>query len=116
MTPAERTQSIRFPIAGMTCTACVSRITRTLRKVDGVDRVRVDLVDESATVRRDPSRADDLVITAAVRAAGYEADLSRAVELPLEELAPSFLDRFIPRHRRTSRSVGDVASTKENVP
>ena len=116
MNSPERTETIRFPIAGMTCTSCVNRITRSLRTVDGVERVRVHLADEAATVRRDPSRADDQALATAVAAAGYEADLSRAVSQPTEEPWTSLLHRFLPRHRRTARPDGHDASTQENLP
>jgi copper chaperone CopZ len=72
-------ETIRFPVAGMTCTSCVNRITRALRKLDGVSTVRVDLRHETATVGRDPWRASDSALTAAVAAAGYVADLGAAI-------------------------------------
>lgn len=75
-------ETIRFPISGMTCGSCVSRITRALRRVDGVARVRVDLADEAATVARDPDRATDALLAAAVAGAGYAADLGTAVVVP----------------------------------
>ncbi len=116
MKSPERTETIRFPIAGMTCTSCVNRITRSLRMVDGVERVRVHLGDEAATVRRDPSRADDRALATAVAAAGYEADLSRAVSQPAEEPSTSLLRRFLSRHRRAARPDGHDAPTQENLP
>ena len=45
-------ETIRFPVTGMTCGSCVNRITRALKRLDGVDRVRVDLGRETVTVRR----------------------------------------------------------------
>jgi P-type Cu+ transporter len=91
-------ETIRFPIEGMTCTSCVSRITRALRKLDGVERVKVDLGHESAVIRRQPSLASNATITAAVAAAGYEADLEAAVVLPTIE-RPSVVARFLARVR-----------------
>jgi copper chaperone CopZ len=72
-------ETIRFPIEGMTCTSCVNRITRALRKLDGVERVRIDLVRETATVRRDAALATDSALARAIAAIGYEADLGSAV-------------------------------------
>jgi len=71
-------ETIRFPVAGMTCGSCVNRITRALRRLDGVTAVRVDLGRETATVRRDPQAAPDDVLAAAVSEAGYHADLAAA--------------------------------------
>jgi P-type Cu+ transporter len=78
------TETIRFSIAGMTCGSCVNRITRTVQKLDGVTRVRVDLRRETATVRREPALVSNAALAAAVGAAGYTADLDTAVILPIE--------------------------------
>ncbi|MBI3750699.1 MAG: heavy-metal-associated domain-containing protein [Chloroflexi bacterium] len=71
--------SIRFPVAGMTCAACVGTITRALRRLDGVDGVRVDLRGETVTVRRVASSVPEAAIAAAIADAGYTADLAAAV-------------------------------------
>jgi copper chaperone CopZ len=91
-------ETIRFPVRGMTCASCVNRITRALRKVPGVERVKVDLGRESATVARDPSLTTDAALAAAVAAAGYEADIEAAVLLPTIE-RPSLVARLLARIR-----------------
>jgi Cu+-exporting ATPase len=78
-------ETIRFPVAGMTCGSCVNRITRTLRKVDGVARVKVDLRGETATVGRDPGLVSNAALAAAIADAGYEADLDVSVSVPTAE-------------------------------
>jgi copper chaperone CopZ len=75
-------ETIEFPIRGMTCTSCVNRITRALRKLDGVERVKVDLGRETATVGRDLGKVADVDLAAAVAAAGYEAGVETAVVVP----------------------------------
>ena len=79
-------ETIRFPVTGMTCASCVSRITRSLRGLPGVDRVRVDLASEAVTVRHRRDAAPDAVLAAAVAEAGYEAHLDAAVEAPDSDL------------------------------
>ena len=69
---------VRLPIEGMTCTSCVSRITRAVRKLDGVQSARVDLGSDSADVAFEPSRTSLLAIAEVIRRAGYEAQLERA--------------------------------------
>ena len=78
-------ETIRFPVAGMTCVSCANRITRSLKKVDGVSKVRVDLAAETATVTRVPSVASDGAIREAIAAAGYTADLGAATTLAPDE-------------------------------
>jgi Cu+-exporting ATPase len=75
------TDHVRFPIEGMTCTSCVSRITRVLRKLDGVESVRVDLGSDSATVGFDPGRTTVAAMGEAVRKAGYEARVELASQV-----------------------------------
>lgn len=72
-------ETIRFPVRGMTCGSCVNRITRAVRKLDGVTKVNVDLRRETTTVRREPALVSNAALVAAVTAAGYEADLDAAV-------------------------------------
>jgi Cu+-exporting ATPase len=91
-------QTIRFPITGMTCTSCVVRITRAIRKLDGVTRVEVDLRRETATVVREPASVSDAALAAAVGEAGYQADMQAATTLPTVE-RPALLGRLL---RRTS--------------
>ena len=67
------TDRVRFPIEGMTCTSCASRITRVVRKLDGVEWVKVDLGSDACAVAFDPARSSLVVIAAAVHQAGYEA-------------------------------------------
>jgi P-type Cu+ transporter len=78
-------ETIRFPVAGMTCGSCVNRITRTLRKVDGVAKVKVDLRGETATVGRDPDLVSNAALAAAIADAGYQADLDVSVSVPTAE-------------------------------
>ena len=92
-------ETIRFPVAGMTCTSCVNRITRSLRKVDGVSSVKLDLRSETATVGHDPSRVDRASLVAAVADAGYQADLDAAVVVLAAE-SRGLVERLIGRSRR----------------
>ena len=69
---------VRFPIEGMTCTSCVSRITRAVRKLDGVESIKVDLGSDSALVAFDRGRTSLEAIAEVVRRAGYEVQLERA--------------------------------------
>ena len=93
------TETIRFPIEGMTCASCVSRITRALRKVEGVEQAKVDLREEMGTVRRDPLVASDHALAAAIAAAGYEAKFEASTVIPTAVDQPGFLGRLRDRLR-----------------
>jgi len=76
--PQQLIEIVSFPVEGMTCASCVNRITRFLRKVDGVEDANVNLAAESATVRFDPARVAVRDLAVAVEAAGYVARLEQA--------------------------------------
>ena len=72
---------VRIPIEGMTCASCVNRITRALRRVDGIGSVHVDLRGESVSLRLDPAIPPGALlaaVAAAVDGAGYVARVDRA--------------------------------------
>jgi Cu+-exporting ATPase len=94
MTTATTTESIRIPVEGMTCQSCVGRITRAVRRVDGVKAVKVRLGDETATVRYEPARVPVFAILAAISAAGYDARSER-IERVVEKPHRSLLDRLM---------------------
>ncbi len=71
-------EHVRLPIEGMTCGSCVARITGRVRKIDGVESVRVDLRTDSASVAFDPARTSLEAIGEAVASAGYEPRLEAA--------------------------------------
>ena len=86
-------ETIRFPVAGMTCGSCVNRIVRAIRKIDGVTTVRVDLRRETATVCREPALVSNAALAAAVADAGYAADMC-APEVIAPRADRSLLDRI----------------------
>ena len=71
-------QLVRIPIEGMTCTSCVSRITRAVRKIDGIESVKVDLGSDSAIVGFDGARTSLAAIGLVIHDAGYRAHLEAA--------------------------------------
>ena len=69
---------VRFPIEGMTCPSCVSHITRAVRKVDGVESVKVDLGSDSAIVGFDPARTSLDAIASSITNSGYAPHVEAA--------------------------------------
>jgi len=63
--------TVRFPIRGMTCQACAHTVERALQAVPGVDDAEVNFGSRSATVHRDAGRATSATLRAAVERAGY---------------------------------------------
>lgn len=57
----------------MTCSACSANVERSVKKLDGINSVNVNLLANKMTVEYDESRTNDEKIAAAVIAAGYGA-------------------------------------------
>jgi len=79
---------IRLPIEGMTCSSCVARVEKALKKVPGVSGAEVNLATETANVAL-AQGADPEALVAAVRKAGYETHLVA----PDEKAAEPAVDR-----------------------
>ena len=60
-----------FPIEGMTCASCVTRVEKALKAVAGVSDVSVNLATERATVNASASTSA-ASLAAAVKKAGYQ--------------------------------------------
>lgn len=65
--------TIELTITGMSCGGCVNNAETHLKGVDGVDSVMVRLDDGKAVVT---GSADSEALIAAVKAAGYQAEVS----------------------------------------
>lgn len=64
-------ENIIFPIEGMSCAACASRIEKVLNRQNGV-KASVSFASGKAQVELDPSGASIADVIAAVRKAGYD--------------------------------------------
>jgi copper chaperone CopZ len=73
---SEKSGSVVLSISGMTCGGCASSVTRVLTNVPGVVSAEVNLSGRSAIVA---GTATPENLIAAVRLAGYDAELSRVV-------------------------------------
>ena len=65
------TQTLELGVTGMTCAACVGRVERALKKVDGVLEASVNLATERATVKLVPAQSGAAHLKRAIREAGY---------------------------------------------
>ena len=79
------TESVRIPVAGMTCAACSSRIQRSLEKQPGVADANVNLMMKTATVRFDPSVVTPARLVDAIKETGYGAELASPDQSAFEE-------------------------------
>ena len=59
----------------MHCSSCAVVIQKELKKINGVDNASVNYANEKATITHDPNLADTKALIAAVKKAGYSADV-----------------------------------------
>ena len=97
---------VTFPVTGMFCAACATRIQRQLAGTPGVHDAAVNFATTKATVDLDGARLEDLA--AAVREAGYD------VGTDVLTLAVAGL-RFAPAVARLEQSVAGVRGVTEAV-
>ncbi len=59
-------------ISGMMCAHCVARVEKSLKDLDGVKEVKVDLETGKASVKYDPKKLEPSKLEDAVKEAGYD--------------------------------------------
>lgn len=70
-------QTLELNIEGMTCASCVGRVERALGKIDGVNRISVNLANERAHLEL-LGQVDPQILIDAVKRAGYDASVWQA--------------------------------------
>ena len=63
---------IIIPIGGMTCASCASSVEKAVRKLDGIDSVKVNIATEKANISYDQSIVQLSKIKEAIEEAGYK--------------------------------------------
>jgi len=66
----------KFNVTGMTCSACSAHVDKSVRKLQGVCEVNVNLLKNSMEVEYDEAVVDDNKIIAAVASGGYGASVA----------------------------------------
>lgn len=65
----------KFSITGMSCSACSAAVERSVKKLDGIMSVGVNLLANSMSVEFDETKTDEQKIIGAVVGAGYGASV-----------------------------------------
>ncbi|WP_026370468.1 heavy metal translocating P-type ATPase [Kallotenue papyrolyticum] len=76
------TQQITLPVTGMTCAACVNRVEKALRRLEGVEQAQVNLATEQTSVTYDPQRVQPATLIQAIERSGYGV-ITEQLELPI---------------------------------
>jgi Cu+-exporting ATPase len=72
----QESKLISAPVEGMTCASCVSRVEKSISKIEGIKNVSVNLATEKASFEIDTGLANLNQVEKAVEDAGYKIDFS----------------------------------------
>ena len=79
------TKELQIGVQGMTCAACVSRVEKGLKKIEGVEVANVNLATENASVHYDPEKTNPQALLAKIEEVGYQPLVAEA-ELGITEM------------------------------
>ncbi len=68
-----KANTVTIPIGGMTCAACAQRIEKAIAKLEGINKVSVNLATEKATVEYDSQKLRLSAIKQCIEKTGYKA-------------------------------------------
>lgn len=100
----------QFPIEGMTCASCVTRVEKALKSVAGVNQVNVNLATERATVNATPSTSV-ASLAAAIEKAGYQI-ATETFEFSIEDMTCA---SCVSRVENALRAVSGVLTAEVNL-
>lgn len=66
-------RTVTVPIEGMSCGACAARVKKTLKAIDGVREVHVNLEQRNASIEYEQGKVAPERLTAAINGLGYKA-------------------------------------------
>lgn len=88
----------QYGVSGMTCAACSAAVEKAVSKVEGVEKVAVNLLDNSMTVECNASvKAEDIV--SAVEKAGYRAFSKNSGTVAAQQSSPTENPQNQMKHR-----------------
>lgn len=108
----QNTQNIRLPIEGMTCASCVFHVEKALTKIDGVEKVSVNLATEKADIHVNGPVSHQTLVQA-VKDAGYDVpDNNGMVELSIEGMTCA---SCVGRVEKALKAVSGVSDAVVNL-
>ena len=85
----------KFNVEGMTCAACQAHVQKAVERLDGVQKVNVNLLQNTMDVEYDETNISDNLIEKSVSDAGYKAYLPDTKEKISSEKDHSLRDLIV---------------------
>jgi Cu+-exporting ATPase len=101
------TKQLILPITGMTCANCVATIERSLKKLDGIQNVVVNLSSERASVDYDSGKVDLPDMITRIERAGYGIATGEA-EFVINQLSDDNDARRLEKNLQKLKGVSSV--------
>ena len=98
------TKEIRLPVTGMTCAMCVKNVERSLKRVEGVADVSVNLATEQATVQYDSGAATVSDLVDRLVRSGYGV-AAATIDLPITGMTCAMCEKNVARALNRSEGV-----------
>ena len=104
---------ITLPVTGMTCAMCVKNVERSLKKVEGVEQVQVNLATEIATVHYDDSQLKTRDLAAQLEDSGYGV-AAATISLPITGMTCAMCQKNVARALNRVEGVLDASVNLSN--
>ena len=112
------TKEIALPVTGMTCAMCVKNVERSLKRVDGIAEVAVNLATERATVQYDAGAVSTSDMVERLEQSGYGV-AAATIDLPITGMTCAMCQKNVARALNRSDGVisasVNLASEKASV-
>ena len=76
----QQTRVVTIQVEGMACLACTARVKSTLKAINGVEQVEVNLADHDARVEYVEGKVSPQELVAAINRLGYRAGSPKTQE------------------------------------
>lgn len=70
-----KTKTVKIKCTEMSCAGCKKKITQSIKNLEGIKKINVDLETKIITVTFDELKTDTEKILGAIAEAGYESEL-----------------------------------------
>ena len=101
-------REISLPITGMTCAMCVGNVERSLKKLDGVEGVQVNLATETAALQFDDSQLRPGDMDRQLEKSGYGV-AAASLTLPITGMTCAMCQKNVARALGRADAVLDVS-------
>jgi Co/Zn/Cd efflux system component/copper chaperone CopZ len=103
MSTTHLSSEARYHVTGMDCPSCVAKIEKAVRKVPGVNDVKVSIASQIMTLTMDDSSSNLSEVEQAVTGLGYQLDRldkSEASTMDDDDELPKDLSHITPAYKR----------------